>query len=208
MDVEYRQARPEDACAVAPLIHSSGPAAFDYVFSHRTRMNAMAFLERAFGQEHGEFGYGVHTVGVLNGSVAAVGAVYNGRSALAFFLAAARQVFSCYGPWQGIAVSRRGLQVERLCRPPTGDLLYVSHLGVAPELRGQGIGQSLIKRMLIAAERSTKGHTTAALDVSCENPRAQALYERMGFKVTRELQSTFENSTATVPSHRRMELSL
>ena len=171
-------------------------------------MNAMGFLERIFGQEHGEFGYAVHAVGVLNDNVVAVGAVYSGRSALAFFLASARQVFSCYGPWQGIAVSRRGLQFERLCPPPTGDLLYVSHLGVAPEFRGQGIGQCLIKRMLIAAERSTKGHTTAALDVSCENPRAQALYERMGFEVVRERHSTLENSTATVPSQRRMELSL
>ena len=117
-------------------------------------------------------------------------------------------MFSCYGPWQGVAVSRRGLQFERLCPPPTGDLLYLTHLGVAPECRGQGIGQSLIKRLLISAPRSTTGRTTVALDVSCENPRAQALYERVGFKVVRERLSTLKNSTATVPSQRRMELAL
>ena len=208
MDVEYRQARPEDASAVAPLIHASGPAAFDYVFSLRTRMNAMEFLERNFAQEHGEFVYGIHTVGVLNENVVAVGTAYSGRNVLAFFLAAARQLFSCYGLWQGIAVSRRGLQVERLCRVPTGDLYYVSHLGVAPELRGQGIGRPLIERLLSAAKPAAKGRTIAALDVACDNPRAQALYERMGFKVTRELHSALENSTATVPSYRRMELPL
>ena len=208
MSVEYRQARPEDASDAAPLIHSCGPAAFDYVFSHRTRTDAMTFLQRSFAQEHGEFGYGIHTVGVMGERVVVIGSVYSGRRALSFFLSAVRQVFSCYGPWQGIAVSRRGLQVERLCRPPTGDLLYVAHIAVVPECRGLGIGRCLIEQLLRAAKPTANGRAIAALDVACDNPRAQALYKRLGFRVTRELRSTLKNGTATVPSHRRMELPL
>jgi len=208
MEVEFRQAQPEDAHAVAPLIHASGPAAFAYVFSHRTRMNALEFLERNFAQPHGEFGYRIHTVGVRDGNVVAVGTIYSGRDTPAFFLAAARQVFSCYGLSQGLGVSRRGIQVERLCRVPTGDLLYISHLGVTPEFRGQGIGRCLIERLLATGRPAAKGETIVALDVACNNLRAQALYERMGFETTQELHSTLENSTATVPSYRRMELRL
>ena len=52
------------------------------------------------------------------------------------------------------------------------------------------------------------GRTRAALDVSVENPRAQALYERLDFEVTEECMSKLENSTARVPDHRRMEIAL
>ena len=52
------------------------------------------------------------------------------------------------------------------------------------------------------------GRKTAILDVSVENPRAEALYTRMGFKVTAERVSGFKNETARVPNHRRMERSL
>jgi len=40
------------------------------------------------------------------------------------------------------------------------------------------------------------------------NPRAQALYERLGFVVTEERKSTLRNAHATVPDHRRMVLPL
>ena len=48
MDVTYRRARADDAPFVPPLIYSSGPAAFDFVFSHPTRGGAHEFLEFAF----------------------------------------------------------------------------------------------------------------------------------------------------------------
>ena len=206
MDVEIRAARPEDVEAAVPLILSSGPDTFNYVFSHRTRTNAEGFLRRAFVKENGEFGYKNHHVAVLDGVVIAAGTGYSSGDMMGFTLAAMRDIFSCYGPITGLAVIRRGLQVERVVRPPKSNLHYIAHIGVAPELRGRGVGARLVNFLL--EQGRAKNRAVAGLDVSVENPRAQALYERLGFKVTKEETSSYKNDTAHVPGHRRMELQL
>jgi len=205
MSVTFRPASPGDAADVVPLIYSSGPAAFDYVFTLPGRVSALEFLHRAFVDGAGEFGFRNHVVGVADGAVA-VGAAWSGDANLAFTLAAARQILGCYGPLAGPGVMARGLRVESLIPPPSRSCCYIAHLGVRRELRSQGVGEALI-RHLIARGRA-RGSSTAALDVASTNPRAQALYDRIGFVVARERTSRLTNAAAPVPSHRRMELRL
>lgn len=205
--VTIRPARPADAPAAVPLIHSSGPAAFDYVFSHARRGRPADFLQRAFVDGSGEFGHRVHVVAIVDGAVAGVGAGYSGATALAFTLAAARQIMGQYGLLAGAGIIARGLAVERVVPPPMAkDLFYVGHLGIAPELRSHGIGGQLIDHLL--RQGRAAGYTRVALDVSCANPRAQALYERIGFRVTAEHPSRLRNAWGIVPDHRRMEMAL
>jgi len=207
MDVEIRPASPEDVNVAASCIYSSGPATFDYVFSHRTSLDALAYLNRLFRARGGEFGYGCHVVVTLpNGEVAGTGACYSGRDMLGFTVAAFRQIVSAYGFVTGIGVIRRGLQAESVIKPPKAELHYVAHIGVVPDHRGRGIGQRLVAHLLDTGRR--EGRAVAALDVSVENPRAEALYRRMGFEVTEEIPSNYANSTAIIPAHRRMELRL
>ena len=106
-------------------------------------------------------------------------------------------VIGCWG------VIRRGLQIEEVIKPPTKDLYYIAHLGVTPDLRGQGIGTQLVNHLLLPEH--TKGRSTVALDVAVSNPRAEALYARMGFEVTRLCESTLSNQWGTVVNLRRME---
>lgn len=206
MDVSIRPARPEDAEALAPLVYSSGPAAFDYVFSHKTRTNAVEFLARALRTPGGEFGYDIHWSAELNGEVVGAAAGFTGERPVAFMLSAIRRIIGTYGPPEGIGVMIRGLQVESVVHPPKRNEYCVAHLGVRPDLRSRGIGERLIRHLLDRARG--EGHALAMLDVSVENPRAQELYERLGFAVTAERRSKFENATARVPDHRRMELRL
>jgi ribosomal protein S18 acetylase RimI-like enzyme len=204
--MQIRPAGPEDADAAVPLIYSSGPAAFDYVFHVPGRATARDFLRRAFVDGAGEFGFRNHVVGISGDEVIAAGAAWSGRSNLRFAVAAARQIFVVYGLAAGAGVVSRGLQVESIIQPPRRDCCYVAHLGVRAELRGRGHGESLVRHLLAWGRR--QGLTHAALDVAVTNPRAQALYERMGFKVTRELASRLSNAQATVADHRRMDLRL
>lgn len=206
MNVDIRAAQPADADAAIPLIYSSGPAAFDYVFSHRTPVTAKQYLHPAFQNPGGEFGYRNHIVAVCEGEVVGTGTAFSGRDSLGFALVALSGIVRHYGPVRGAAVIRRGLQVESVVRPPKGDLHYIAHLGVSPDLQSHGIGRRIVEHLL--EKGRALGRKTAALDVSVENPRAEALYERMGFRTVRELESHFSNETATVPSHRRMELDL
>ena len=71
-------------------------------------------------------------------------------------------------------------------------LLFVSHrkvelliesLAVAPDMRGQGVGTRLLEAVFEFAR--SNGFGSVALEVVDTNPRAQQLYERMGF-VARE----------------------
>lgn len=47
MSITFRPACPSDADAAVPLIYSSGPAAFDHVFSVPGKATALGFLRRA-----------------------------------------------------------------------------------------------------------------------------------------------------------------
>ena len=204
--VGFRPAAPADAADAVPLIYSSGPAAFDYVFAVDGRGSAQEFLRRAFVDGAGEFGWRNHWVGELDGEVAAVGAGYGGESGLAFMLAAGRQILAHYGPRYAPGVIVRGLRVERVIPPPARRLHYLAHLGVVPALRGQGIGQQLIEHLV--AQGRVQGKQRLVLDVAVGNPRAQALYERLGFRVTAERRSQLARDQAAVPDHRRMERAL
>jgi len=196
--ITFRPAETDDVEAAVPLIYSSGPEAFNYVFTDK----AQEFLKYAFQDGAGEFGYRNHVVGILNGEIVCAGAGFTGETTLAFTIAAARQILSFYGV-NGIGVIIRGLRIEQIIKPPSNTLYVVAHLGVKPELRGQGIGTQLVTHLL--SEQFITGIKMAALDVAVTNPRAQALYERMGFTTTETIKSSLSNQWGTVVNHRRME---
>jgi ribosomal protein S18 acetylase RimI-like enzyme len=205
VDLTLRPARPWDVDAAVPLIYSSGPAAFEYVFTHAARGSATEFLHRAFTVRGGEFGYGNHTVAEIDGEVVGVGAAFSGAGLLASTITTGFAMIRFYHSGS-VGPVGRGLRVERLFAPPAKDTQYIAHLGVAPEVRGHGVGTALVALFLVEGHRA--GKARAALDVSVENPDAERLYERLGFTVEREVASTLSNEFGAVPDHRRMVLPL
>jgi ribosomal protein S18 acetylase RimI-like enzyme len=204
VSVTFRAAAARDAEQAVPLIYSSGPAAFDYVFSHDRPGQALAFLRFAFADGAGEFGFRNHVVALADDRIVGAGAAWDGRVALRFTLAAAAQILRFYGPLRAAGVIVRGLRVEQVIRPPRADEYYVAHLGVREELRGCGIGARLTRQLIAAAD--PRRHRVAALDVAVTNPRAEALYRRLGFKADALRSSTLGNRYHAVADHRRMNL--
>lgn len=200
MTLHFRTATPEDVHAAVPLIYRSGPAAFDFIFSPKPKQ-ALDFLRYTFADGNGEFGYKYHVVGEVDGKVVAVGTAFDGESTLNYFLAMGRQIVSFYG-LAAFSVIPRGLQVEGIIQPPKGRLHYIAHLGVDPSMQGKGIGSKLVEHLMEQGRNA--GKTQTALDVSVLNPRAQALYERLGFKQTGHRESKLSG----VPSHNRLERAL
>jgi len=203
LQVRFRPAAPEDAAVAVPLIYSSGPVAFDYVFTTRDGGDARAFLQHCFVDGAGEFGWRNHWVGLVEGKVVTVGAGFGADAKWPFMLAAARQIVRHYGLRRGLGVIARGLRVESVIQPPKGDMHYLAHLAVLPELRGHGIGRAFIDQLVGMARDA--GRSRVVLDVAASNPRAEALYRRAGFKVTGERKSQLANERGRVPDHRRME---
>jgi ribosomal protein S18 acetylase RimI-like enzyme len=65
---------------------------------------------------------------------------------------------------------------------PTAEELYVDGLAVAPSARGTGIGTRLLGEADVIARELQLGWLR--LHVLEDNPHAQRLYERLGFRVT------------------------
>jgi ribosomal protein S18 acetylase RimI-like enzyme len=204
--ITFRRALAADADQAVPLIYSSGPAAFDYVFSHDRPGQALAFLRFAFTAADGEFGYRNHLVAERDGVVIAAGAAWDGRAGLPFMVAAARQILRFYGPARSPGVIVRGLRVEHVIRQPKAAEFYIAHLGVDPPWRGRGVGERLVRALLADADPAR--HRIAALDVAVANPRAEALYARLGFRVEALRASRLQSRYHAVGDHRRMSLPL
>ncbi len=199
----FRTALATDVAAAVPLIHSSGPEAFEYVFTVPGVGDAQAFLGRAFIDGGGEFGWRNHVVGVLDGAVVAAGAGFGGATKWPFTRTALRQILGHYGWRHAAGVIARGLRVESVIPPPSGAMYYLGHLGVNPSLRGHGMGSALVGHLL--AERPADAGGSVILDVALTNPDAQRLYERLGFVVIGERRSTLANAYGRVPDQRRMQ---
>jgi ribosomal protein S18 acetylase RimI-like enzyme len=204
MDLVFRPAEPADADAVIPLIYSSAPALFDFLFAMPGRASPQEFLRRAFVDGAGQFGFRNHVVAVEDGAVVAVMAAgWSRANRLAFILTGARQVFACYDVVAALAVIVRVARTEYVIVPPARGELYIGHLGVSPKRRGGNIGAALMAHV-IAQHRHSRLRKVV-FDVAVSNPRAQKLYERLGFVVTAEHHSRLANAQSVVVNHRRME---
>jgi ribosomal protein S18 acetylase RimI-like enzyme len=198
----FRAASRADVADAVPLIYSSGPAAFDYVFNNGGTRDAQAFLRFAYLHGGGEFGWRAHRIAEMGGQVVAVGAAFDGRTVTRFTIAGALQIWGFYGAiraWGGMA---RGLRVEAIIRPPHAQEYYLCHLGVREEMRGRGIGARFMGHLLEGLD--AKRHRCATLDVAVTNPRAQLLYERLGFEVEALRASKLQNQRGRVADHYRM----
>jgi ribosomal protein S18 acetylase RimI-like enzyme len=82
--------------------------------------------------------------------------------------------------WLGAA---RAVWAMRLgAHRPKNDELYIDGIAVSTEARGHGIGTRLLDEAKLIAQEQGKRYMR--LDVIDTNPRAQALYERLGYTVT------------------------
>jgi len=200
--LSFRAATPADVDDAVPLIYSSGPAAFDYVFDIGSTRGAQQFLRFAYLKGGGEFGWRAHRVAEMHGQVAAAGAAFDGRATLRFTIANALQILQFYGPIRAWGVLIRGLRVETIIRPPRAEEYYLCHVGVREEWRGRGIGTGFLRYLLqgLNADR----HRCATLDVAATNPRARLLYERLGFVINARRPSALQGRLGRVADHYRM----
>lgn len=199
--LQMRNATPEDVEQAVPLIYSSGPQAFDYGFQCCGK-SSHDFLRAAFMDGNGFLGYKNHTVAALNGQAVGILAVYNLSNYVRLTLGHLWQLWRFYPASNLIDSINRGVNLQSSMPPPNQRTHYVAHFGVAEGLRGRGIGHNLLAHEYKKAQQL--GRTIYALDVSVDNPRAQAFYERFGFSINSD--NIFSGPPDAVPNTRRMSM--
>lgn len=78
---------------------------------------------------------------------------------------------------------------------------YLATIAVAPEFRGRGIGTRLIRHV---EETCRPGARHLFLCVSSFNPRAKALYDRLGFRQVGELPDYLIDGASEFLMHKRL----
>jgi ribosomal protein S18 acetylase RimI-like enzyme len=183
LDIRLRVARASDTPAAVPLLYSAGPKAFEFLFG-TPQAPARAFLDYAFAEGDGLFGHRAHWAAEVDGELAGIGAFYDGGQVLRLALGTSRQSLRFFGAARGAAVIGRMAQLGRIAPAPPRDVRFVADLGVCAAMRGRGIGTRMLAHQVGMARH--RGKRFLGLDVGVDNPRAQVLYERLGFQVVHE----------------------
>lgn len=89
-----------------------------------------------------------------------------------------------YGPVSGTV---RALVLSLLDRDVDNTNFLLDGICVAAEARGRGVGTALLTAL--EGEAIRRGYASMRLDVIDSNPRARALYERLGFRATRTIRT-------------------
>ena len=173
-----RKALSGDSLRAVPLIYSSGPVAFEHIFSRAHGPSVEDFLITAFAGDTTMFSHCHHYVYELDGEVVGSIGSFDVPSHSGTFLANARAIFRNYG-LRGIL---KGLVFElRLVKAPRKNCLYLCHIAVSPDCRGKGIAAQMINFMM--AKGREGGYRCLSLDVAEQNSNALRLYQQMGFRV-------------------------
>lgn len=206
MSLEIRSCKPEDVDNIIPLMYSSGPEAYRYTFSVSSELQVLDFLRAAFIHGDGEFGYRDHIVAVDDGEIVALVGMRSAEDSSEYTVAVLKNILGFYGIINGLRVIVRGLRFEKIVSPPRTGVLCLHNLGVKEQLRGKGYGQHLITYFLEQAKQ--KNVHAVGLDVAETNPRARALYLRLGFEVKGFSDCKLSNKYGRGVSHEYMEYSL
>lgn len=197
-----RKAQPKDQEQALPLVYSSGPEAFEYLFTLGNR-GAKDFLRYCWQTDYGLFSHTAHYVADLDGQIVGSVSLYDRAEAKRWADEVTPQVIKFYG-LRTILMLRRLLASAKWMVAPKANELYLANLGVRPECWGQGLGNQLLDfGKQLAKEKKLE---VLCLDVADINPRAEALYTRFGMRVTGE--RPFPNAGYAVPKARRMVMNV
>lgn len=175
--VGVREARQEDATAVARLLLESAPGMYDRYAGGRAR--ALAALEHAFAEPGNVASMEVAWVVELDGEPAAAMAAFPVSEADARSRAFLRLALRREPVWLWPRTLRLYAAGGRSVPEPPGSSFYVDALATGERFRRRGAARAL----LAEAERQARerGLPAVALDTTLDNEVSRALYASEGF---------------------------
>ena len=170
MQITIRQARPEDAKKVVPLIVEAIGDIANRLTGEQEPAAVKRELEVLFMRKDNRHSY-LHTfVAVENGEIVGILVYYHGEQA--------KTLDANLMQW----LSLKNAAIILVDKEAHEDEYYVDTICVAPEARGKGIG-SLLLQFAIDQTKERGGHKLS-LNVETKKEQAIRLYERLGFVIT------------------------
>lgn len=180
MQLTIRRGKPSDAEHTAPLIYSSGPDVFDYLFGVDSK-SPLPFIASSFRRTYGFLSYKSHIIatnelGTPIGTCSAYGYWTHKRLSLGMIVA----IFRFYNLKSSLKVLGRCLKLEASRKPPTRRQIYICNYGVSQTARQQGVATALFTGL----QRMYGKHARDGfiLDVATSNDAAIGLYHKLGFR--------------------------
>jgi ribosomal protein S18 acetylase RimI-like enzyme len=164
-------------------LRSAGVSLFDDAFGDKMRMaipdrsRRLAYMDRVYRGDHVVVAVRAGELLGMMALASAAGAYRGGLIDVPWDPRPFRDLLGLRGAMRATL----GLRLAQ--HRPASDELYVDGVAVAAAARGQGIGSKLLAEAMSIAQEG--GWRWLRLDVIDTNPRAQALYERLGYRVTK-----------------------
>lgn len=199
----FRPATRDDTPFVAPLIYDIARRDLDPLFAGLVSGSSpLDVVEKFYRAPGGMFSWCNTEIALHDGLPAGFITSYRAASrkgSFTWLALAAGQM----GAHALVLLAWRGAVIARAMQHHLSGSWYVAFVGVDPLQQSLGIGSSLIERSIQTARAS--GCSCVELDVDVDNPRAQALYERIGFHV---LHAERRRTSSITVESRRMVLQL
>lgn len=184
MEITFRKAKTEDIEDIVPLMYSAAEDLFEFSYSVSGK-NAKDFLKYILSTGKGYYGFQNQTVGIYNNKVVFSVTTYKGKDVMKETLDTFSIIFKFYGILGSMPVIWRSLVMSKIFIPPKKDSLYIANIGTNPVYRGKGIATEFFSNIHKSAKES--GINRCELDVSFKNPKAEKLYTKLGYVITKNL---------------------
>ncbi|EIM07603.1 acetyltransferase [Planococcus antarcticus DSM 14505] len=169
MNIIIRQARPEDAEKVAPLIINAIGDIANHMTAQKEPEAVLEKVEDMIRGEHTRHSYHYTYTALVNGDIAGALVIYHGNQADALDRYLIKQL------------KKQGH--ERTIEPEAHtDEWYIDTVSVDPAYQGQGIGSKLFEfaETLVSSQKGAK----LSLNVDIDKKGAIRLYKRLGYSVS------------------------
>ena len=203
--VVLRAATPADSEAGARLIYMTGPRIFKYLYYPRMD-RALAILKGFFEMENNEFSYRDVTVAEFQSRICGLIHCVDRADMRRNVRAMGRKMIRVMGLLPALKRMPRSIQFESIFPRIGAHTLYIGHIAIFEDYRGQGIAGKLLSfSELMAGQRHLK---KLALDVELDNQPAFGVYEKYGFRITEKIESSKFKARFGFPGTYRMEKTL
>jgi len=174
--MEIRKANSKDAAAIAPLLLLAMEEIFYDFIGNNSYEIATSFLTELIQQKENQYSYQNCWVVEFENKITGVACVYDGADLSALQNPIAKMIKSTFN---------HDFNPEK--ETQAGEI-YIDCVGINSNFQGRGIGSKLFQ--FLVDEYVKNQQKNLGLLVDLENPKAQKLYERLGFEVMGEKQLT------------------